>query len=156
MQRLVDSHMQVVKQLEGEIIVNHSSSLSSRNMRREQTSIGSVITSACKDELGVELVMINGGPIKGNRDYENGRVSYLELKEELPFPTKLVTVDIPGSVIEKAVAYVIQDSHLTHSVLIHLIQPTDTRGVMQCETGTIGDFFNWIQMLRLIIERVRC
>ena len=119
MQRLVDSHMQVVKQLEGEIIANHSSSLSSRNMRREQTSIGSVITSACKDELGVELVMINGGPIKGNRDYDDGRVSYLELKEELPFPTKLVTLDMPGSVIEKAVAYVIQDSHSLCIGIIH-------------------------------------
>ena len=106
MQRLVDSHMQVVKQLEGEIIVNHSSSLSSRNMRREQTSIGSVITSACKDELGVELVMINGGPIKGNRDYDDGRVSYLELKEELPFPTKLVTLDMPGSVIELSLIHI--------------------------------------------------
>jgi len=44
MQRLVDSHMHVVKQLEGEIIVKYPNPLSSRNMRREQTSIGTVYT----------------------------------------------------------------------------------------------------------------
>ena len=36
--------------------------------------------------------MIHGGTIKGNATYSNGCLSYLDLKNELPFPTKMVVV----------------------------------------------------------------
>jgi hypothetical protein len=88
--------------------------------------LGTVITSACKDELGVELVMINGGPLKGNRDYDNGCVSYLDLKEELPFPTKLVTLDMPGHVIERAIAYSRRNA----------VRNRDDRGFLQVDSST--------------------
>eukprot|EP00940_MAST-03C_sp_MAST-3C-sp2_P002152 g2152.t1 len=103
--RLVDSHLMSVKQLDREIVFSGTSALSSRNMRRSQTSVGRVLATACKEELGVDAAMINAGPIKGNRDYADGRVSYVRLKEELPFPTKLVTVDMPGAVLEDAIVY---------------------------------------------------
>lgn len=44
--------------------------------------------------------MVNGAPIKGNRAYPTGRITFRELKEELPFPMKMVTVPLPGHVIQ--------------------------------------------------------
>jgi hypothetical protein len=35
---------------------------------------------------------LNGAVIKGGRVYDNGRLSYSDLKKELPFPTKMVIV----------------------------------------------------------------
>ena len=38
--------------------------------------------------------MINGGPIKGERAYADGRVTFGELQTELPFPVKMVVVPL--------------------------------------------------------------
>lgn len=47
--------------------------------------------------------MINGGTIKGNVEYPDGKISYLQLKQELPFPTKMVVVQMPGATLRDAV-----------------------------------------------------
>ena len=47
--------------------------------------------------------MINGGTIKGDATYENGTISYLQLKQELPFPTKMIVVSMPGATLRDAI-----------------------------------------------------
>ena len=51
------------------------------------------------------MAVINGATVKGDRDYPNGILTLSELKAELPFPTKMVTVRIPGSVLQAALAF---------------------------------------------------
>jgi hypothetical protein len=47
--------------------------------------------------------MINGGTIKGDATYGSGTLSYLQLKQELPFPTKMIVVSMPGSTLRDAI-----------------------------------------------------
>jgi len=42
-----------------------------------------------------QVSIINGAPIKGSRTYPTGLVTFRELKEELPFPTKMVSESGP-------------------------------------------------------------
>eukprot|EP00756_Hemistasia_phaeocysticola_P051141 Hpha_TRINITY_DN26323_c0_g1::TRINITY_DN26323_c0_g1_i1::g.9415::m.9415 len=105
MARLCAQLQMPVRQLQSQILIHHGSPLSSREARTRQTSLGGLICTACRDELGVEVCVINGGPIKGERDYPTGELSLLDVQQELPFPTKLVTVQMTGSQIREAVRY---------------------------------------------------
>jgi len=62
-----------------------------------------VLASAIRDCLQVQVATINGGTIKGNQDYPDGSINYLQLKAELPFPTKMMAVQLPGAVLQAAV-----------------------------------------------------
>ena len=45
------------------------------------------------------------GTIKGGTTYATPALSLLDLRRELPFPTKMIVVDMPGSVLRAAVAH---------------------------------------------------
>ena len=53
----------------------------------------------------VDVAVVNGGSIKGNRVYESGQISFLELQKELPFPLKMIAVEMPGHVLQAAVRH---------------------------------------------------
>lgn len=112
-QKIVDKHESVVKALENETIVDAAKTsvlppgvcLSSERTRFEQTSIGSVFCQMIKEEHEVDAAIINGATIKGNKQYPDGTLSYAQLKNELPFPTKLVFVSMPRYVLDEAITY---------------------------------------------------
>ena len=56
-------------------------------------------------ELEVDCCIINGATIKGNASYPSGKMSYAELKKELPFPTKMVVVEMTRKVLDDAVKW---------------------------------------------------
>ena len=112
----VDAHQHVLRVLEQEMVcsVNDTacsgagaeltgSTLSSVGTRLRQTTVGALLCSAIRDVLEADVALINGGSIKGGKEYPGGGISYLDLKRELPFPTKLVVVGLPGSVLQAAV-----------------------------------------------------
>ena len=108
----VDSHLAVIRALEkepmcslkdSEVLERQQVALSSKRTRFEQTTVGALLTSCVRDCLGTEVAMINGGTIKGNVEYPDGKISYLQLKQELPFPTKMVVVQMPGATLRDAV-----------------------------------------------------
>lgn len=49
--------------------------------------------------------MLNGAPIKGAAFYPDGNLTFADVKKELPFPTKMVTVDMPGHVLQDAIVH---------------------------------------------------
>jgi len=109
----VQSHLKMVELLAREPICSmadlrpsiaaRSASLSSVRTRYQQTSVGALLSGIIRDVLLVDVAMINGGSIKGNKTYPDGAISLLELKKELPFPTKMVAIDMPGKVLQAAV-----------------------------------------------------
>ena len=112
----VDAHQHVLRVLEQEMVcsVNDTacsgagaeltgSTLSSVGTRLRQTTVGALLCSAIRDVLEADVALINGGSIKGGKEYPGGGISYLDLKRELPFPTKLVVVGLPGRVLQAAV-----------------------------------------------------
>lgn len=110
-QALVDGHMDIVNHMHEELILDIGTPISSEGVRRQQTTVGALLCSAIRSELQVDAALLNGGPIKANRCYPSGAMSYAQLREELPFPTKMVSLGIPGSVLSEAVCY----SRLTSS-----------------------------------------
>ena len=93
-----------------EILSNFSSSdddefiLSSKRTRFEVSSVATLFCDAIRFEIdNCDLALINGAVVKGNKIYENNVMSYYDLKEELPFPTKMVLVAMTIGEIKSAV-----------------------------------------------------
>lgn len=113
--QLVDKHMSVVQALENEIIIEADSVLSSlpadrvvssQRSRFQQTTIGSIFCQMIKEELeDCNVAMINGAVLKGDRIYQTAKLSYAELKNELPFPTKIVVVEMTRTEVREAIFY---------------------------------------------------
>jgi len=112
-QSIVDKHMAVIKNLENEVIIDINSTvrlppgimLSSERTRFEQTTVGSIFCQMIKEERETDAAMINGATIKGGMSYFDGKMSYAQLKKELPFPTKLVIIPIPRYLLDQAIHY---------------------------------------------------
>ena len=52
--------------------------------------MGRLLCSAVRDWFGCDAAMINGGTIKGGTTYATPALSLLDLRRELPFPTKMI------------------------------------------------------------------
>lgn len=112
-QGIVDKHESVIKALENEVIIDIESTtmlppgimLSSERTRFQQTTVGSIFCQMIKEERETDAAMINGATIKGGMTYMDGKMSYAQLKKELPFPTKLVVVPMPRFVLDQAIQY---------------------------------------------------
>lgn len=105
MRARVDRHMARVKELETAtlLILKPGEKLSSVGTRVRQTSMGSLICSRLRDAFGAEGALFNGGGIRGSREYTN-RLTYGDVKNEVPFDNEIVLARIPGSVLRDAVA----------------------------------------------------
>lgn len=77
-------------------------SLSSVGTRLRQTSVGSMIATCVRDDLGADACLINGGGIRAGREY-TGAFTYGDLEAELPFANEVVVATLPGRVLREAV-----------------------------------------------------
>jgi len=109
--KIANAHLSLLEEMQDEIAVQGDdmlppgTTLSSERTRYEQTSVGSLFCQAIKEELEVDVALMNGGSIKGNMTYDNNSMSYAQLKKELPFPTKIVTVPMTRSEVQHAIYY---------------------------------------------------
>ena len=101
----VDAHMSKVHDLETAtlMVITPDAVLSSVGARARQTSMGTLVCSAVRDALGAEGCIINGGGIRGSREYRT-HVTYGDVKAELPFDNEVVLVALPGRVLREAIA----------------------------------------------------
>ena len=109
-------HLRVVEELEAAYVapVDPTIQLYSTKMRREQTPIGSMLTSLVRDGLrsaaasteACDGVMMDAGALRRNFEYPSGYdiFTFGDLKKEIPFPSEIVVVKMPGSVVAAAVA----------------------------------------------------
>jgi 2',3'-cyclic-nucleotide 2'-phosphodiesterase (5'-nucleotidase family) len=77
--------------------------LSSVGSRARQTSMGTVVCSRVRDALGAEACLFNGGGIRAGREYGR-RLTYGDVKTELPFDNEVVVARLPGRLVREAVA----------------------------------------------------
>ena len=110
-QTIIDSHMSVLKNLKEQVIIDASrvlppgKVLSSEHSRRQQTTVGATFCQSIKDELDVQVCIMNGAVIKGSSSYPSAKLTYAQLQEELPFPTKMVTVEMTRRQLLDAIQY---------------------------------------------------
>jgi len=77
--------------------------LSSVGSRARPTTMGSLVCSRLRDALGADAAIFNGGGIRAGRDYAV-RLTYGDVKSELPFDNEVVVARLPGRVLAEAVA----------------------------------------------------
>lgn len=103
---LVDRHMKLVRDLEAATLfrIPDGEVLSSIGTRSMQTSLGSLLVSRIRDVLDADVAVLNGGGVRGSREYTN-RFTYGALRAEVPFDNEMVVVPIPGAVLAEVVAF---------------------------------------------------
>jgi len=102
---LVNVHMSTVRELEGATLLELAlgRTLSSVGARAQQTSMGALVCNAVRDALGTDGCVINGGGIRGARTYDK-RITYGDIKTEVPFDNEVVVATMPGRVLRAAIA----------------------------------------------------
>lgn len=116
----VNKHMRVLKDMDSTNMIdpnllahifsnrhvqNKDFILSSKRTRFQQTTVGAMFCQIIKSEFEVDVCIINGAPIKGDSDYSDDIMSYSQLQNELPFPLKMVVVNMTRGTLEKAIRY---------------------------------------------------
>jgi hypothetical protein len=97
--------MAKVHTLEGVTLLSlrNGHTVSSVGTRARQTSMGTLICSRLRDAVGADACLMNAGGIRGSREYA-GRLTYGDIKTEMPFDNEIVVVRLPGRVVREAVA----------------------------------------------------
>lgn len=104
MRARVDRHMTAVREIEAATLFDIPKGivLSSVGARARQTSMGTFLCTVVGRALGAEGCLINGGGIRGAREYHD-YLTFGDLKTELPFENDIVVVSLPGRVLRASV-----------------------------------------------------
>lgn len=80
--------------------------MSSKRTRFQAEKVASTLCSYVKKGFkNVDLVMIQGGSFRGKRDYEKGAsFTYRDLLEEMPLDTEMALIEVPGYILQDAIA----------------------------------------------------
>lgn len=105
MRARVDHHMARVRDLENAtlLFLAPGETLSSIGTRTEQTSMGTLVCSRLRDAFGADGAIFNGGGIRGGRTYQR-RLTFGDVRGELPFDNEVVVARLPGRVLRDAIA----------------------------------------------------
>lgn len=105
-QMFVELTQHFLGSLKGVEIFEIKEFLSSKRTRFQPEKIASILCSYIKKSLKeVDLVMLQGGCVRGMVDYEPGTpFTYGDLLEELPFQTEIATINVPGYVLQEAIS----------------------------------------------------
>eukprot|EP00977_Amphora_coffeiformis_P008837 scaffold1995_cov167-Amphora_coffeaeformis.AAC.17 len=110
-QNIVDHHESILDALENEDVLHAHAlmppgvPLSSKGTRKQQTTLGAVFCTCIKEELETDVAILNGAVIKGNMTYEKPALTYSQMRQELPFPTKIVVVPMKRWELQAAIEY---------------------------------------------------
>ncbi|GAB4379692.1 MAG: hypothetical protein Kow00121_34320 [Elainellaceae cyanobacterium] len=80
--------------------------MSSKRTRFQPEKVASTLCSYIKKSSpSADLVMLQGGCIRGDRNYTAGTsFTYGDLLEELPFDTEMATIQVPGYILQAAIS----------------------------------------------------
>jgi len=77
-------------------------SLSSVRSRFQECSLARMMATAVRECLDCDGVIVNSGTVRGNKEYFDG-ISYGDLKRECPFPSPLIVVQMPFSILKEGI-----------------------------------------------------
>ncbi len=129
-QSRIDAAMVAVHELETAtlLVLPETCVLSSVGARAQQTSMGAFLCSLIRDTLHADVCVINGGGVRGAREYRS-RITYGDLKAELPFDNEVVVVPLPGAVLGAAIAASRSQT------------PAEVGAFLQVDNGTMVDAY---------------
>ena len=127
----VASHQELVAQLEraklfpvSEWLVSESDTFSTVNNRLGPNLATTALTTLFRMGLRAELALMNAGSIRGNTEYSRDcSFTWKDLKSEIPYPTSLVTLYVPGRVLQDTITFSRRHAHtdppVAHGGYIH-------------------------------------
>ena len=76
-----------------------------KTVRGGEAAIGGLVADAMRAQTGAQIAIINGGSIRGNRQYPAGhRLTRRDILTELPFGSKTVLTTVTGAQVRAAIA----------------------------------------------------
>lgn len=95
--------------------------MSSKRTRFQRSKVASTLCSYIKKSLPrVDIVILQGGCVRGSRDYQQGTsFTYGNLLEELPFDTEIAVIPVPGEVLQQAITLTRSTPHQEISGYLH-------------------------------------
>lgn len=137
-QNIVDRHQSLLVSMENEDVLHAESLLppgellSSEGTRLKQTTLGAVLCTCIKEELEVDVAILNGAVIKGNMTYPTPNLTYAQIRQELPFPTKIVIVPMKRWELQAAIEFS-RTSPVPLDSPDSTDQPVERRGFLQVD-----------------------
>lgn len=105
MQKLIDAYQAKLSEELDTVIGTTAVALDSRkaSVRNGETAIGNFIADAFREATGADIAIVNGGSIRGDRQYEAGqKITRKDIRKELPFSDKVVVVEMTGADLREA------------------------------------------------------
>jgi len=78
--------------------------LSSFDVRQQQTTLGTLFATILRDECRVDLCLYNSGGVRANKVYD-APLTYGDFVAEVPFENNIITLDMRGEDIYRALSY---------------------------------------------------
>lgn len=102
----VDSYIKDAK-IDNSVIGNSKKTIGG-NTRTGESEMGNLVCDAVKKATGADVVLQNGGTIRGS--LPQGKISFLDVMEALPYPNKLIMVEMSGADLKRTVEYGVSKS----------------------------------------------
>lgn len=68
-------------------------------VRSREAAIGNLIADAARDAVKAEIAIVNGGGIRGNKEYPAGPITRRDVLSELPFGNRTVKLEVTGATV---------------------------------------------------------
>ena len=78
--------------------------LSSLDVRQKQTTLGTLFSTILRDECKVDLCLYNSGGVRANKVYDTP-LTYGDFVAEVPFENNIITLDMSGDDIYRALSF---------------------------------------------------
>ncbi|TVQ71691.1 MAG: bifunctional metallophosphatase/5'-nucleotidase [Oceanospirillales bacterium] len=98
-QTLVDGYIQRLESLLNEVIAEVKTEFATfqTDVRTQENPFGNLLADVIKAHADAEIAMVNGGYIRGERQYQIGeQLTRRDIMRELPFRDQVVLIDITG------------------------------------------------------------
>jgi len=110
---IVDAHERILEELEKAKLFrpadwarNKEQPFSTKDNRIGFSTGSQALVSMIRMGMRADCGIINAGSIRGNKVYDNNDwFTWADLKAEIPFPTEMTAVRIPGQVLEATIAH---------------------------------------------------
>ncbi|KAJ3383924.1 hypothetical protein HDU84_003283 [Entophlyctis sp. JEL0112] len=107
-QLLVQTHLHAVELLRNSTLFDIPAGvqLSSKGARKGPASLPTLLCSVIRDTSRADCCIVNAGSFRGNREYQPGTAfTYSDLEGEMPYPSEIEVVNMPGSVFAEVIAF---------------------------------------------------
>jgi hypothetical protein len=129
LQSKVQGHWRIIDELEkAKLFGVHKwadgEEFTTKNNRLDPTQGSTALTTMLRMGIQAQCCILNAGSIRGNRTYPpNTFFTWSNLKAEIPFPTSMITLWVPGSVLEAVIKnsrrYARADPPTAHGCFLH-------------------------------------